>query len=85
MREGGTQEVLGGGRVPTEVGKGLAWSQVKREVLSEKQTSPGKCYMLTSGAALPGRATCPHLLPEDVSGSRGSLVIARAELNGQLE
>lgn len=77
MREGGTQEVLGGGGVPTEVGKGLATSQVKREVLlSEKQTSPGKCYMLTSGAALPGRATCPHLLPEDVSGSRGSSVIA---------
>ena len=41
--------------------------------------------MLTSGAALPGRATCPHLLPEDVSGSRGSSVIAWAELNGQLE
>lgn len=85
MREGGTQEVLG--RVPTEVGKGLARSQVKWEVLlSEKQTSPGKCYVLTSGAALLGRrATCPHLLPEDVSGSRGSSVIARAELNGQLE
>ena len=87
VREGGNQEVLGGGGVPAEVAKGLARSQVKQEVLfSEQQTSPGKCYVLTSGATLPGRrATCPHLLRVDGLGSRGSSVITRAELNGQLE
>jgi len=65
----------------------LAGSQVKQEVLfSEQQTSPGKCYVLTSGATLLGkRATCPHLLQADVSGSRRSWVIVRAELNSQLE
>lgn len=81
VREGGNQEVLGGGGVPNGGGERIGTVSG-----SEQQTSPGKCYVLTSGATLPGRrATCPHLLRVDVLGSRGSSVIARAELNGQLE
>lgn len=31
------------------------------------------------------KGTCPHVLWADVWGSRGSSVVVRAELNGQLE
>lgn len=57
-REGVTMEV---GLKPVEVGKGLAGMQVKLEVLlSEQQTSPGKCQVLISGTALPGRRAPAH-------------------------
>lgn len=71
--------MLGGEGSPTE-GERIGVSG------SEQQTSPGKCYVLTSGATLPGKKS--HL-PSPPCGwtfwGAGSSVIAQAELNGQLE
>ena len=60
---------------PVEVGKGLAGMQVKREVLlSEQQTSPpGKCQVLISGTALPGRKAPAHMSCGQTFGGAGGL------------
>lgn len=52
---------------------------------SEQQTSPGKCYANLRGNSAGKKSHLPSPPAGGRFGEQGSSVIARAELNGQLE
>lgn len=68
MREGGRE----GGRHPGSAGKGRGHNGGE-VLLSEQQTSPGKCQVLISGTALPGRRAPAHTSCGQTFGGAGGL------------
>lgn len=84
---GGVGDQNAGGVEVKELGKKWLECRLSWKFFPEQQKSPpGKCHVLTSGAALAGgRAPAHKSLGQSMRGSRGSLVIVHAELSDQLE